>query len=250
VLSFDALRGLARAVDIPVELAWLLPISVDAGASVSSAIWLGGRTHAKAARFAGGMTWSLLAVTVGGNAGQLGMHANHIDPPWWVAVLVGSIPPAVVGATVHLIVLLVRRPISPDSAAASPDSVLDGPDDEDFGEWTVADEIARIKAGGGTGDADADGRELRRLEYLQRRNLPDRAAAVDTDDTRAIIADLRAGAGRTVPPGQSAPRCSRDDICSIYRVGKGKADNAYKYLAWGRRDRADEQAESGEVPTP
>lgn len=109
VLSFDALRELALAVSIPPHLAWLLPIAVDAGAAVSCATWLGGRTTPDAARFAGRMTWVLLAVTVAGNAGQLGMHAHNVDPPWGVAVAVGAIPPAIVGATVHLVVLLVRR---------------------------------------------------------------------------------------------------------------------------------------------
>lgn len=117
VLSFDALRGLALAVAIPPHLAWLLPVAVDAGAAVSCATWLGGRTRPDAARFAGGLTWALLAVTVVGNAGQLGMHAHGVVPPWWVAVAVGSIPPAVVGATVHLVVLLVRRSESPTLAA-------------------------------------------------------------------------------------------------------------------------------------
>lgn len=111
VLSFDALRALALAVAIPPHLGWLLPIAVDAGAAVSCATWLGGRTTPDAARFAGRMTWALLAVTVAGNAGQLGMHAHDVVPPWWVAVAVGSIPPAIVGATVHLVVLLVRRPV-------------------------------------------------------------------------------------------------------------------------------------------
>lgn len=109
VLSFDALRSLALAVAIPPALAWLLPLAVDAGAAVSCATWLGGRTDRHTARIAGGMTWALLAVTVAGNAGQLGMHAHGVVPPWWVAVLVGAIPPAIVGAVVHLVVLLVRH---------------------------------------------------------------------------------------------------------------------------------------------
>lgn len=108
VLSFDALRGLALAVAIPAYLAPLLPVAVDAGAAVSCAVWLGVRTSAEVARFAARMTWALLAVTVAGNAAQLGMHAHGIAPPWWVAVLVGTIAPAVAGSTVHLLVLLVR----------------------------------------------------------------------------------------------------------------------------------------------
>lgn len=109
VLSFDGLQGLALTVRIPAHLAWLLPIVVDAGAAVSCATWLGGRSSRDAARYAGRMTWSLLATTVIGNAGHLGMVAENITPPWWVAVLVGAIAPAVVGSTVHLVVLLTRR---------------------------------------------------------------------------------------------------------------------------------------------
>lgn len=108
VLSFDALRGLALAVSIPERLAWLLPVAVDAGAAVSCATWLGRGVPREAARYAAGMTWALLGVTVLGNAGQLGMHAHDVIPPWWVAVAVGTIPPAVVGATVHLLVLVTR----------------------------------------------------------------------------------------------------------------------------------------------
>jgi hypothetical protein len=124
VLSFDALRSLGLAVGIPGHLAWLLPVAVDAGAAVSCATWLGRRATPDAARYAGRMTWSLLAVTVLGNAGQLGMHAHGITPPWWVAVLVGAIPPAVVGSTVHLVVLLVRA--SPHVATPG---ATDVPDD-------------------------------------------------------------------------------------------------------------------------
>jgi hypothetical protein len=130
VLSFDALRGLALAVSIPERFAWLLPIAVDAGAAVSCAVWLGRRTPPDAARFAAAMTWALLALTVAGNAGQLGMHAHGIIPPWWVAVLVGAVPPAIVGGTVHLLVLLARTgpaerldddaPTAPAPAATPP----------------------------------------------------------------------------------------------------------------------------------
>lgn len=134
VLSFDELRNLALAVSISERLAWLLPIAVDAGAAVSCATWLGNRTEPRAAQYAGRMTMSLLAVTVVGNAGQLGMTANHITPPWWVAVLVGAIPPAVVGATVHLLVLLVRRSeaVRPAQTTETADQTTETGDEDDL----------------------------------------------------------------------------------------------------------------------
>jgi hypothetical protein len=110
VLSFHGMRDLALAVSIPIELAWLLPVAVDAGAAVSCACWLSRDLPADAVTFARTQTWLLLGGTVIGNAAQLGMHASWIAPPWWVAVLVGAIPPAVVGGTVHLAVLVGRPP--------------------------------------------------------------------------------------------------------------------------------------------
>lgn len=119
VLSFEGLYGLATAVGISTYLGWLLPIAVDAGAAVSCAVWLGGRSPVDAARVAGRMTWALLATTVAGNAAHLGMAAEGITPPWWVAVLVGAIPPAVVGAVVHLVVLLTRTDTTTTTLAAA-----------------------------------------------------------------------------------------------------------------------------------
>lgn len=125
VLSFAALRDLAIAVRVSTQLAFLLPIAVDAGAAVSCAIWLTPSTRQDARTFASWLTWSLLAATVIGNAAQLGMHANAIVPPWWVAVLVGAVPPAVVGGVVHLLVLVGRgaAPKVPATVAAAVEPV-------------------------------------------------------------------------------------------------------------------------------
>lgn len=119
VLSFAALRDLALAVRIHAELAWLLPIAVDAGAAVSCSAWLTPRSPRDAARFARALTFGLLVLTVAGNAGAQGMAAAGLVPPWWVAVLVGAIPPAVVGGVVHLAVLVTRgRAAAGDTAPA------------------------------------------------------------------------------------------------------------------------------------
>ncbi len=127
VLSFAALRDLELAVDIPVNLAWLLPIAVDAGAAVSCAAWLSTTSSPEVARFARSLTWSLLGLTVVANAASQGMTAAEIVPPWWAAVAVGAIPPAVLGAVVHLAVLAGRqgdtgRPVTAvETSAESPE---------------------------------------------------------------------------------------------------------------------------------
>lgn len=108
VLSFVGLRDLAGSVRIPPDLTWLLPVAVDAGAAVSCAAWLSRRVNADAAWFARSMTWALLVTTVVGQAAHLGMRAHDVTPHWLVAVAVGAIPPAVVGACVHLAVLVAR----------------------------------------------------------------------------------------------------------------------------------------------
>lgn len=108
VLSFAALRDLAVQCGVEPALAWLLPVCVDAGAAVSTRVWLDGRAvHAE--RFARRMTWAMLAVTVAGNALHGGLVAAGMTPTWWTAVAVSAVPPAVVGATVHLAVLIGRQ---------------------------------------------------------------------------------------------------------------------------------------------
>ena len=80
----------------------------DAGVAVSTAVWLSRRHNPDAERFARRLTWALLALTVAGNAAHQGLAAAGMVPPWWVAVLVGAIPPGVVGAVVHVAVLVGR----------------------------------------------------------------------------------------------------------------------------------------------
>jgi hypothetical protein len=113
VLSFAALRDLAIAVRVHEQLAFLLPIAVDAGAAVSCTVWLSPAVQQDARRFACWLTWLLLGATVIGNAAQQGMHAHGITPPWQVAVLVGAISPAIVGGVVHLLVLVNRSTAGP-----------------------------------------------------------------------------------------------------------------------------------------
>jgi len=209
VLSFDALRALALAVGISSRFAWLLPVAVDAGAAVSCATWLGGRTTRTAARFAGRMTWALLAVTVAGNAAQLGMHAHNVAPPWWVAVLVGSIPPAVVGSVVHLVVLLVRR--TDDEAVDRPGPIeLDEPDRPGPEEWTDpwerwADEAVPV----GPNQADTPA-------PVPAGPAPDQRGPADRTDDE-LMAQLRAYADRL------GRRPGRNAVATELAIGAGRA---------------------------
>jgi hypothetical protein len=110
VLSFAALRDLALVCGFTARLAWLLPVVVDAGAAAGSLVWLGGQVGKPARRFARGLALGLLGLSVVANALGHGLAAFALAPPWWVIVAVSAIAPAVLGAVVHLAVLVGRPP--------------------------------------------------------------------------------------------------------------------------------------------
>jgi hypothetical protein len=180
ILSFAALADLAELCGVDPLLAPLLPIAIDAGAAVSTRVWLDGRAVA-AERYARTMTFALLASTVAGNALHGGLVASGIKPAWWVAVGVTAIPPAVVGAVVHLAVL-VGRPVEPAKVRAT---------------------SATAPAGSPAGNASIDA--LLTSPATDDQSPPGGSPAVDHPDDRgmtpvvdrAVLAELAAdGAGR------------------------------------------------------
>jgi hypothetical protein len=214
VLSFAALRDLAIAVAIDERLAFLLPIAVDAGAAVSCTVWLAPSVRADARRFACWLTWSLLSATVIGNAAQLGMHANHVVPPWWVAVLVGAVPPAVVGGVVHLLVLDGRaekhEPVEdekPTPEVVVPD--LSQVDDNGLSKfWQTAPQISPAPTAAA------------RPKPARLRNKGRAIDAVDHDEARRLIQDEGFGAPRLM----KALDCKRHvaaDLIKLYRPVNG-----------------------------
>ncbi|MDN5859116.1 MAG: DUF2637 domain-containing protein [Pseudonocardia sp.] len=112
VLSFSALRDLALVCGFGPRLAWLLPVVVDAGAAAGSLVWLGGWSAPAARMFARALALTLLALSVAANALGHGLAAFALAPAWWVVVIVSAVAPAVLGAVVHLAVL-VGRPKPP-----------------------------------------------------------------------------------------------------------------------------------------
>ncbi|OJY49487.1 DUF2637 domain-containing protein [Pseudonocardia sp. 73-21] len=108
VLSFAALRDLALLCGFTPSLAWLLPVVVDAGAAAGSLVWLGGAVTEAARRFARALALALLGLSVAANALGHGLEAFRLAPAWWVVVIVSAVAPAVLGAVVHLAVLVGR----------------------------------------------------------------------------------------------------------------------------------------------
>ena len=194
MLSFAALRDLALLCGFGPRLAWLLPVVVDAGAAAGSLVWLGAGSAEPARRFARRLALGLLALSVAANALGHGLAAFVLLPPWWVVVILSGIAPAVLGAMVHLAVL-VGRPEGSERASATVDAAAQIP-------WTDPPVMPAAsgfpRCSGPPPDADTP----RPLDpWTPGDGTADNAqdptvagaAADDTDRVAALIAD---GAGR------------------------------------------------------
>jgi hypothetical protein len=175
VLSFSALRDLAELCGFARSLAWLLPVVVDAGAAAGCLVWLGGNRYQLGTGFGTGfartMTGLLLASSVAGNALVHGLSAYSLRPAWWTVVLVSAVAPAVLGAVVHLAVL-VGRPGTEVSSTGPP------------GDDLTAEVVGALAAEGAGSDDPTAGmgrrllaRELGVTEYQARQLLAERNGA-------------------------------------------------------------------------
>jgi hypothetical protein len=131
VLSFSALRDLALVCGFAPWLAWLLPVVVDAGAAAGSLVWLGGWSGDSARRFARALALVLLGLSVAANALGHGLAAFSLAPAWWVVVIVSAVAPAVLGAVVHLAVLVGRPDDEPLIGPVGGVDGVGGPDAAD-----------------------------------------------------------------------------------------------------------------------
>lgn len=113
ILSFSALDDLAVLCGFRPQLAWLLPLVIDAGAAGGCLVWMG-RHSGMGQSFARNLTWTLLASSVLGNAIVHGLSAYGRAAPWFLVVAVSAVAPAVLGAIVHLSVLVGRTPPEPE----------------------------------------------------------------------------------------------------------------------------------------
>jgi hypothetical protein len=125
VLSFSALRDLALVCGFSGGLAWLLPVTIDAGAAAGALAWLGGPVAGRL--FGRTLTWALLSTSVVGNAVSHYLSAYHLAPAWWLVVLVSAVAPAVLGCGVHLAVLVGRTVETASTPAECPSPEITEP---------------------------------------------------------------------------------------------------------------------------
>lgn|SRR2546423_7593233 len=104
--SFDGLRSLAVAAGWGVYMAPLLPLTVDAYAMTATRVWLADSTSsARARRFARSNAVGAIGMSLAGNATWHLIGAHLLGVGWLIVVLVGAVPPAVLGLVSHLAVL-------------------------------------------------------------------------------------------------------------------------------------------------
>ncbi|MFI5955540.1 DUF2637 domain-containing protein [Cryptosporangium sp. NPDC051539] len=121
VASFSGLRGLADASGWAPELAWLLPVTVDAYATTSARVWLAASTISPAARrFARTNALGAITVSIAGNAVYHAAETGLLTITWPIVVAVGAIPAAVLGLTAHLHALRSRPAPTTDEPPADP----------------------------------------------------------------------------------------------------------------------------------
>ncbi|WP_206443253.1 DUF2637 domain-containing protein [Candidatus Protofrankia californiensis] len=128
VSSFSGLQSLAAATGWPEALAPLLPFTIDAYAMTATRVWLSKATSSTAARrFARWNAIGAIGLSLVGNAAWHLIAAHVLTVTWPIVVLVGAVPPAVLGLLSHLAVLRVQND---EDEAAIPSTELHEHQDE------------------------------------------------------------------------------------------------------------------------
>jgi hypothetical protein len=134
VSSFSGLRALALAAGWSAYLAPLLPLTVDSYAMTAARVWLADSSARPAAkRFARANSFVAIGMSVLGNAAWHLIAAHLLAVGWVIVVVVGAVPPAVLGLVAHLAALRTQParsavpapvPVPPDRTQVSSDEAL------------------------------------------------------------------------------------------------------------------------------
>jgi hypothetical protein len=129
VSSFSGLRSLAVASGWPETLSPLFPLTVDAYAMTATRVWLSGSSRSsQARRFARWNAILAIGLSLVGNAVWHLIAAKVLTVTWVIVVLVGAVPPAVLGLLSHLAVLRSQNGAVPVSVIQDEQGELeDGP---------------------------------------------------------------------------------------------------------------------------
>lgn len=117
VSSFEGLRSLALVAGWSARMAFLLPLTIDAYAMSATRVWLADSTgSARARRFARSNAIGAILASLVGNATYHAVATGLLRTNWVVVVIVGAVPPVVLGLVSHLAVLRQQSdPVAPES---------------------------------------------------------------------------------------------------------------------------------------
>lgn len=153
VSSFSGLRSLAAATGWPEALSPLFPLTVDAYAMTATRVWLSGSTGSgRARRFARWNAIMAIGLSLVGNAVWHLIAAQVLTVSWVIVVLVGAVPPVVLGLLSHLAVLrsqaeASRLQAAEDDQGESGDEPTTAPDDELLAQARAADAAHQAQHG-------------------------------------------------------------------------------------------------------
>lgn len=123
VSSFDGLRSLALLAGWSVYMSPLLPLTIDAYALSATRVWLADSTASdRARRFARRNAVGAILASLLGNAMYHAVAAGLVEMSWVVVVVVGGVPPVVLGLVSHLAVL--RKQSDPSVLQSVPSTAL------------------------------------------------------------------------------------------------------------------------------
>lgn len=216
VLSFAALRDLALICGFSPQLAWLLPVTVDAGAAAGSMVWLGRVVVREAMVFARALALTLLFLSVLANAVGHGLAAFGMRPAWWVVVIVSAIAPSVLGAVVHLAVL-VGRPEATQPTDETPNPDRSGKSDDPKPFVWLTDEMAQLEHDDFRGAAD---------RFALDPTVSDQSVAGPPTTDGQIIDAMKQwekDLGR---------RPSRDEMLAHYKIGATRCRRLRNMVGW------------------
>lgn len=125
ILSFNSSRDLADACGFHDWLSWVWPVCLDAVAYVSTRIWLSRTTDDNTRRYARGLALAGISLSLMANGLDLFLSVEKLAPVWGVVLLVGAIPPAMLAAVIHMLVMRrgltthrAKKPATPKTAPA------------------------------------------------------------------------------------------------------------------------------------
>jgi hypothetical protein len=111
---------IARVSTVTVGLSWVLPVAVDAYTALTTWLYLGALPGSELRKYAGRSAFAAAGLSVIAQGAYHGLSAVGIvvGEFWPLVVVVGAIPPVLLGSVIHLLAIYLHdaRPVVAESA--------------------------------------------------------------------------------------------------------------------------------------